>query len=171
MNPNEFTSILTRKAQNLSEINRVRIYRLCLSKKSAVKTISLILILFSPVFLCSCNAKKPENFSDLKAVSQYAMQYYKENKPEASAHLTLALGDEEWQTAEIREKIRNIKDFSYIWVHENYTVFWNDETKTYGVLYAEKPVDTIKNLRSWYVSLRVNCIEKNWFEIGQLGTI
>ncbi len=133
-----------------------------------MKKLISILVIFSLLFLCGCNLEKPESFSDLKAVAEYAITYYTENKPADSSHLTLDLGNTQWQTVQIEELTKNIKKFSYIWVEESYTVFWNDETKTYGVLYAPSPFKAIKSLRSWYTSLKIKRIEKSWYEIGQL---
>ena len=56
-----------------------------------------------------------------------------------------------------------------MWVSSDYVIFWDNEMKQYGVLYAKKPRSVMKDIRSWYEDLEYNRLDKNWYEIGYFG--
>ena len=51
-----------------------------------------------------------------------------------------------------------MKDYEYFWIEDCFVQFWNDETKTEGVLCAFDPAKAIKELKSWYQDVRVEKI-------------
>ena len=59
--------------------------------------------------------------------------------------------------------------YDYMWVSSDYVIFWDNEMKQYGVLYAKKPRSVMKDIRSWYEDLEYNRLDKNWYEIGYFG--
>lgn len=62
-------------------------------------------------------------------------------------------------------------EFSCLWVAEDYVIFWEDETKHYGLLWAESGKQVIKSLREWYTPMECRKIESGWYEIGVLNSI
>lgn len=59
--------------------------------------------------------------------------------------------------------------YNYVWVSKNEVVFWNDETKTYGILYSKDFVETKKSIEKWYKEIEFKRINSNWYEIGRFG--
>ena len=51
-----------------------------------------------------------------------------------------------------------LKDYSYFWIDESSVTFWNDETKTEGVLCAFNSTKAIKEVKSWYQDVRIEKI-------------
>ena len=51
-----------------------------------------------------------------------------------------------------------MKDYSYFWIDESSVTFWNDETKTEGVLCAFNSTKAIKEVKSWYQDVRIEKI-------------
>ncbi len=77
-------------------------------------------------------------------------------------------------TDEERESLANIctqsySKYNYIWVSSEYVIFWEDEMKKYGILYANKPEDAIKDIKTWYEDLEYHKLDKCWYEIGYFG--
>ncbi len=115
-----------------------------------------------------------DNFSEYKEdflkVASEAKDYYADNKADEE-WLTLDLDKEhEWASEEVAASIEVIYDLGlwYLWVSEDYVVFWEDETKYYGILYAESPKKVIKSMRKDYVGMEYTKIEDEWYEVGQL---
>ena len=61
------------------------------------------------------------------------------------------------------------RGFSVAWVESKWIIFWEDETKQYGLLFSESPMRAISATRKWYPSMRYKKIDRYWYEIGQLG--
>lgn len=74
-----------------------------------------------------------------------------------------------------KESLKRIQEqsyvkYSYIWVSDEYIIFWEDETKQYGLLYAKRPKKIIRSMKKeWYKGMDYNRINRNWYEIGQFG--
>ena len=43
-----------------------------------------------------------------------------------------------------------MQDYTYFWIEDCYVQFWNDETKTEGILCAFDSAEALKELKSWY---------------------
>ena len=43
-----------------------------------------------------------------------------------------------------------MEDFTYFWIEDSYVQFWNDETKTEGILCTFDSDKGLKELKSWY---------------------
>ena len=59
-----------------------------------------------------------------------------------------------------------MKDYSYIWIEDCFVQFWNDETKTEGVLCAFNTTKALKELKSWYQDVRVEKIADNCYLVS-----
>jgi hypothetical protein len=54
------------------------------------------------------------------------------------------------------------------WIEENMIIFWENETKYYGLLYSERPILSLISIKSWHSGLESNKLDRNWYEIGVL---
>lgn len=61
--------------------------------------------------------------------------------------------------------------FRYAWVAQDYVIFWEDETKYYGLLHSQTPQKAISEIRKWYTSMDAAKINSEWYEIGALHAI
>ena len=59
--------------------------------------------------------------------------------------------------------------YNFIWVTENYIIFWEDETKLYGVIYSKEFKESIEEIKKWYDGVQFRRIEGDWYEIGYFG--
>ena len=59
-----------------------------------------------------------------------------------------------------------MKDYSYFWIDESSVTFWNDETKTEGVLCAFNTTKAIKEVKSWYQDVRIEKIAEGCYLIS-----
>lgn len=122
-----------------------------------------------------------ENKTHFSLVADFATTYYERNHSDKE-HLTLAFSngniiDTETvlnisdKISEATEKIEDAQ-FEFLWVTSDYVIFWQDETKYYGLLWAEYPKTIIKSIKEdWYDDMEYQKIENNWYEIGVLNAI
>jgi hypothetical protein len=54
------------------------------------------------------------------------------------------------------------------WIEENMIIFWEDETKYYGLLYSERPITSLISVGKWFESMSINKLDRYWYEIGVL---
>ena len=59
--------------------------------------------------------------------------------------------------------------YNFIWVAENYIIFWEDETKAYGVIYTTNYEETKVEITRWYEGVQFRKIEEGWYELGHFG--
>lgn len=59
------------------------------------------------------------------------------------------------------------KEFSYLWIEDGNVVYWNDETKVFGLVYSSNPKNYIKSLEEWYKGMDSEKINENWYAVGQ----
>ena len=59
-----------------------------------------------------------------------------------------------------------MKDYSYFWIDESSVTFWNDETKTEGMLCAFNTTKAIKEVKSWYQDVRIEKIAEGCYLIS-----
>lgn len=140
--------------------------------------VAVLLLSFSA---CAGIKVKFENFADYKAdfetVSNFLRSCYKENAYSGSATFDFEDGnilkDGVVFSEQFVKEIQTIQQngFSYAWVEENYIIFWEDETRYYGVLFSENPKTALNSVKQWYDELKSKKLDKNWYEIGALNSI
>ena len=59
--------------------------------------------------------------------------------------------------------------YNFIWVTENYIIFWQDETKMYGVIYTDNFKETEEEIKKWYDGVEFRKIDEGWYELGHFG--
>lgn len=104
---------------------------------------------------------------------------YSVGKDMSNGHVTIIIREnslihnetEIEMTEEQKESLKVInensyKEFDYIWASEEFVIFWEDETKYYGLLYSENPSDAIAGLN---MNLEQNKVTDQWYEIGHFG--
>lgn len=131
-----------------------------------------------------------ENFDaisgDYEIIANIAMKYYNE-LTDKDDRITLLTYDDHLEVSnyknpledrvvvnlseEEKSAIKTIdKEFDYMWVTKDYVIFWEDETKYYGLVYSEKPLSTIWDMKTdWYEGMEYHRINSNWYEIGAFG--
>ncbi len=83
-------------------------------------------------------------------------------------------GNEVQDEAALLEAVARLKDkgFSYVYVAEDYMIFWEDETGYYGVLWSENPKAAISRIvKDDYPYMKSRKLEKEWYEVGALDSI
>ena len=71
-------------------------------------------------------------------------------------------------SAEIRDDASVIaKDYSYFWIEKDYVLFWNDETKTEGILYAFDANEAVGKLSTTYKDMQVEKLKDNCYLVQQ----
>ena len=85
--------------------------------------------------------------------------------------LTLQSGEEIPLNEDQRQALGELSGkFHYLWVAEDYVILWSDETKKYGLLYADSPLSVIGDLREdWYSGMEYHRLNGDWYEIGNWG--
>lgn len=145
-----------------------------------MKRFALLLVVVFIILNTTACSTKPQftDFnkykSDLQSVVDYSMAYYTENNASDNDHLTLSLSDSTWVGEEVENSVQSIMNagFDFIWVSDQYVIFWNNEMKTFGLLYSRKAKNVISTMRnSWYHPMEYAKIEKDWYEIRQLNSI
>lgn len=162
-------------------------------KKAIVITIAILLAFivgFASYFFIWGGKPQVENFDDIsgdyETIAKASMKYYNE-LPNKNDRITVLTYDDHMEVSnyknplednvvinlneEEKSAIKTInKEFNYMWVTEDYVIFWEDETKYYGLVYSENPLLTIWNMKSdWYESMEYHRINSNWYEIGAFG--
>ncbi len=147
------------------------------------RLLSVLIVISMLLSLSACISSntKFENFADCKddfeTISDFLRSYFLDNACSA-----LVLFD--FQEGKIlrdgvvvsdgyleeTETIQN-KGFSFVWVQEEYMIFWEDETKYYGVLFSENAKIAINSVKGWYAEMQSKKLDKNWYEIGVLDSI
>lgn len=61
--------------------------------------------------------------------------------------------------------------FSYLWIEKNSVIFWNDETKTLGVVCSNDMDEILKSIEEWYNDLDKLKIDNDIYLIGQINHI
>ena len=113
-----------------------------------------------------------------ETVAEAAMAYYESTEtaerltlfPQGDK-LTLQSGEEIPLTEDQRQALGEISGrFHCLWVEEDYVILWGDETKKYGLLYADSPLSVIGDIREeWYSGMEYHRLNGDWYEIGNWG--
>jgi len=146
-----------------------------------VLPIVIIVVMLISFSACASRKAKFENFADCKAVfetvSNFLRSYYVDQDYSGSA--TFDCGDGNIKkdgfviSEEYAEEVKTIQQngFTYVWVEEDHIIFWQDESKYYGVLFSEEPKTALRSVKEWYDELKSKKLDKNWYEIGALNSI
>ena len=131
-----------------------------------------------------------ENFNDVSAnyetIANAAIKYYNALSYKAERRTLILYNDHMEEsnaknpledqviinlTEEEKKAIKSVdEEFSYLWVTNEYVIFWQDETKYYGLVYSEKPLTIIREMKNdWYDAVEYHRINSNWYEIGAFG--
>lgn len=162
-------------------------------KKAIIITIAILLAFivgFASCFFIWGGKPQVESFDDIsgdyETIAKASMKYYNE-LPNKNDRITILTYDDHMEVSnyknplednvvinlneEEKSAIKTInKEFNYMWVTEDYIIFWEDETKYYGLVYSENPLSTIWDMKSdWYESMEYHRINSNWYEIGAFG--
>lgn len=61
------------------------------------------------------------------------------------------------------------RGFDYVWAYADHMIFWEDETKKYGVLWAQKPMRVFEYMKE--IPRDFKRIDREWYEVGVLDSI
>ena len=61
------------------------------------------------------------------------------------------------------------RGFNYVWAYADHMIFWEDETKKYGVLWAQKPIRVLEYMKE--IRRDFKRIDREWYEVGVLDSI
>lgn len=146
-----------------------------------VLPIVIIVVMLISFSACSLTKAKFENFADCKAdfetVSDFLRSYYMDYDYSGSATFDFEDGyiskDGFVISEEYAEEVKTIQQngFTYVWVEEEHIIFWQDESKYYGVLFSEDTKTALRSVKEWYDELKSKKLDKNWYEIGALNSI
>ena len=138
------------------------------------KRFTVLVIAFMLFTLSGCKSLSARGKQLLDNVPSYTRvaEYARNNlaKPEyltSEGHYMINTG-ELMNSAEIRDDASVIaKDYSYFWIEKDYVLFWNDETKTEGILYAFDTGNAISSLRATYKDLDIEQLKDKCFLLKQ----
>ena len=58
-----------------------------------------------------------------------------------------------------------MQDYTYFWIENSYVQFWNDETKTEGILCTFDSDKGLKELKSWYDGVQTEKLADNCYRV------
>lgn len=139
------------------------------------RTALLLTVILTAVVLCSCSEPSPRmkelmpNVSSYMHIAEYADENLRIPEYETSEdHYLIMLKDIE-DIGEISADVRvAMEDYTYFWIEDTYVQFWNDETKTEGILCAFDAKPALKDLKSWYDGVQIEKLDENCYLVGQL---
>lgn len=92
-----------------------------------------------------------------------------DNPSEEVKHLDMTEAERESLRRVQKSFYRANGKYDYLWVSDDYVIFWEDEMKEYGLIYSHTPfIEVIKMNSDWYGG-DYRRINKNWYEIGFFG--
>ncbi len=148
--------------------------------KKAISVLICMMILFS-FSACASSKVKFDDFAeckqDFETTSSFLRSYYVENGCSARVVFHFQDGkilrDDAVVSDDYSKETETILDngFSFVWVEEDYMIFWEDETKYYGVLFSENAKSAIDSVEEWREGIKSKKLDKNWYEIGALDSI
>ena len=121
------------------------------------------------------------NKADFLALVEFARAYYDGHKSEEQDHIAIDFYNDGFRDLSSVTMIEDIPDemyesakvigseFDCLWVNDLYVIFWEDETKYYGLLWSETPKEAIASVKEWYSGVEYHKLENNWYEIGAFG--
>lgn len=138
------------------------------------KRFTVLVIAFMLFTLSGCKSLSARGKQLLDNVPNYTRvaEYARNNlaKPEyltSEGHYMINTS-ELMNSAEIRDDASVIaKDYSYFWIEKDYVLFWNDETKTEGILYAFDANEAVGKLSTTYKDMQVEKLKDNCYLVQQ----
>lgn len=135
----------------------------------------ILIILIMSLLLCGCEKSSEAQYflqriDNYQNITEYVIENYSEfekYRNGESKSITILL-DNIADIEEIKDSVSAAKeDFNYLWLEEKSVVFWNDETKRLGLLFADNPQKIIRNMKkNWYDNLEYEKINDNWYIVG-----
>lgn len=154
------------------------------------KMLSLLLAAFLLIHLTGCHLYKPtfEDFSEYLDSFIVVRDYILATLPtlgndnsSSDYLLTVHLNEEILSISSNKPiygsellaavKELNEKGFSFVNVELDYMIFWEDETRYYGVLWSSDPKSAIKAINEPPMNVKARKLEKEWYEVGALDSI
>ncbi len=127
------------------------------------------------LLLCGCEKSREAQYflqriDNYQNITEYVIENYSEfekYRNGESKSITILL-DNIADIEEIKDSVSAAKeDFNYLWLEEKSVVFWNDETKRLGLLFADNPKKIIRDMKkNWYDNLEYEKINDNWYIVG-----
>lgn len=139
------------------------------------KVITLLTLSVFMLCLTSCNEIHDQEYYDENLDSYILLSDYIRNSNNISANdvrMVVNLYEEIDTNDEDVKKAWNIagERYDFVWLSKNDLIFWNDETKTLGLLNTSNIKQSKKDL-DWYNDLEYEKINDEWYVIGQLNHI
>lgn len=135
----------------------------------------ILIILIMSLLLCGCEKSSEAQYflqriDNYQNITEYVIENYSEfekYRNGESKSITILL-DNIADIEEIKDSVSAAKeDFNYLWLEEKSVVFWNDETKRLGLLFADNPKKIIRDMKkNWYDNLEYEKINDNWYIVG-----
>lgn len=135
----------------------------------------ILIILIMSLLLCACEKSSEAQYflqriDNYQNITEYVIENYSEfekYRNGESKSITILL-DNIADIEEIKDSVSAAKeDFNYLWLEEKSVVFWNDETKRLGLLFADNPQKIIRDMKkNWYDNLEYEKINDNWYIVG-----
>lgn len=135
----------------------------------------ILIILIMSLLLCECEKSSEAQYflqriDNYQNITEYVIENYSEfekYRNGESKSITILL-DNIADIEEIKDSVSAAKkDFNYLWLEEKSVVFWNDETKRLGLLFADNPKKIIRDMKkNWYDNLEYEKINDNWYIVG-----
>ena len=115
-------------------------------------------------------------------IKNFSREFYEDNIDDLdSDYITLSFSSDgtvvcdqqDMTLSEVSDEISQAvslvrQKFAYLHVYSDYVVFWEDETKYYGLLWSETPRLTIIRMQEEYYNFDKIKINSEWYVIGAL---
>ena len=126
------------------------------------------------MLLTSCSYVQDKDYYIQNLGQYYLLSDYIRDNYEIPGHderLLIELNDMEPEDTSISKALSTVKErFGFVWLSENEIVYWNDETKTLGLLDTADIKKSRQNL-DWYDGLEYAKLDDRFYVIGQLNHI
>jgi len=129
-----------------------------------IKDFELVSNDYDKIVVTLCDYYDKENYTDDICVyidnNEYVISY-KES--------TIDISDDVKQSLKKICETSYSGHYDYVWISENHVIFWQDETKIYGVMYTEDFEESENNIEGWYEGVEFKQINGKWYELGNFG--
>ena len=102
-------------------------------------------------------------------IAEYADANLKTEEYSTSQDHYLVMLSDIADTDEIASDVKiAMQDYTYFWIEDCYVQFWNDETKTEGILCTFDSDKGLKELKSWYDGVQTEKLADNCYLVYPL---